>query len=158
LPWLQRRQVAVASVNAIATIVSPSATIALAPSPAGVAVPSVSWIEVSLWIVLAGIVLRLARMGYRMIRLRRVRRSGRIALAGDVHDELQKGLGTRAEIRYVGDGQPVTFGVWRPVVLLPERLMSHSPEIQRAVLVHELLHVRRRDWIWVMGEELVRAV
>jgi len=43
-------------------------------------------------------------------------------------------------------------------VLLPESLTSHPPEIQRAVLSHELLHVKRRDWIWVMAEEVLRAV
>ena len=27
-------------------------------------------------------------------------------------------------------------------------------ERRRAILCHELLHVRRRDWFWVIGEEL----
>jgi TonB family protein len=118
----------------------------------------VSWIEIAWWIVLAGIVFRLARMAFGVVRLTRFRRSGRLAPASADHEELQRALGTRAEIRYVRDGQPVTCGVWRPVVLLPEHLTSHPPEIQRAVLAHELLHVRRRDWLWVMGEEVVRAV
>jgi protein TonB len=37
-------------------------------------------------------------------------------------------------------------------------LLSQPPEIQRAVVSHELLHVSRRDWTWVVGEELLRAV
>src|SRR4029077_12839448 len=91
-------------------------------------------------------------------RLSRVRRSGRLAPASLEHDELQRALGTRADIRYVRHGQPVTCGVWRAVVLLPEQLTSQPPDIQRAVLVHELLHVKRRDWLWVLGEEMLRAV
>jgi protein TonB len=43
-------------------------------------------------------------------------------------------------------------------VLLPENVTSHPEEIQRAVLAHELLHVKRRDWIWVIGEEVLRSV
>src|SRR6185436_14034585 len=68
-------------------------------------------------------------------------------------------LGTRATIRIVpGLKQPVTFGVVRPVVLLPDTLERHSLDIQRAVLAHELLHVQRHDWAWILVEEVVRAV
>ena len=59
---------------------------------------------------------------------------------------------TRAPtIRYVAAlGQPVTFGFRRPVVLLPESLREQPAPIQRAVLAHELWHVRRRDWMWTV--------
>jgi TonB family protein len=71
---------------------------------------------------------------------------------------VQQLVRTRAEVRYVPSGQPVTFGFVRPVVLLPERLRSQSEDIQRVVLCHELFHVRRRDWLWVVAEEIVKAV
>ena len=36
---------------------------------------------------------------------------------------------------------------------------QRSPRtIQQVVLCHELFHVRRRDWIWVVAEEIVKAV
>ncbi len=42
--------------------------------------------------------------------------------------------------------EPGVFGVWRPVLLLPEGIMSHlTPEQLDAILVHEFCHVRRRD-------------
>ena len=41
--------------------------------------------------------------------------------------------------------------------LLPETLRRHPDAVRRAVLVHELWHVRRRDWLWVVIEEVVRA-
>jgi hypothetical protein len=93
----------------MATMGFPSTTVALA-SPAGATTTAsnVPWIEVVLWIVLAGIVFRLARIGYGVIRLRELRRSGRVALATAEHDEFQRTLGTSAEIRYVAGGQPVT--------------------------------------------------
>jgi TonB family protein len=159
LPWLQPRQVGVASVTTIATIAFPSTTVALeSPAGATTTASNVPWIEVALWIVLAGIVFRLARIGYGLVRLRELRRSGRVAPATAGHDELQRTLGTHADIRYVPGGQPVTCGAWRAVVLLPESLTSQPAEIQRAVVTHELLHVKRRDWVWMMGEEALRAV
>ncbi|MBA2303227.1 MAG: M56 family metallopeptidase [Acidobacteria bacterium] len=54
--------------------------------------------------------------------------------------------------------QPVTFGVARPVVLLPETLRMKSLGVRRAVLAHELWHVRRRDWLWSLSEEILRAM
>jgi len=53
---------------------------------------------------------------------------------------------------------PVTFGVLRPVVLLPARFPELDPAIQEAILRHELTHVRRRDWLFTVGEEIVRTV
>lgn len=41
---------------------------------------------------------------------------------------------------------PVTFGIWRPVVLIPPALCQkcHSLELQ-AVLLHEIAHIHRQD-------------
>jgi TonB family protein len=55
-------------------------------------------------------------------------------------------------------GQPTTFGFLHPVVLLPASLRNLPDDIQRAVMAHELWHVRRRDWAWVLAEEFVRSV
>jgi bla regulator protein blaR1 len=42
--------------------------------------------------------------------------------------------------------EPGIFGIYRPVLLLPEGIMERlSPEQLRAILAHELCHVRRRD-------------
>jgi len=53
---------------------------------------------------------------------------------------------------------PVTFGLRRPVVLLPVSYASLDESEQVAVVCHELLHVRRRDWLHTVAEEVVRAV
>ena len=44
---------------------------------------------------------------------------------------------------------PAVCGLFRPVILLPRSLAEHLPPAQlRAVLLHELLHLRRGD-VWV---------
>jgi TonB family protein len=122
-------------------------------SPFGALAP---WL---LLILISGAAGRATWMTAGVIRLRRLRAAGTSAPDSAEHDELQNLIGARANIRQVhGLGQPVTFGVRRPVVLLPDSLLELPAGIQRAVLAHELWHVRRRDWFWVVAEELLRAV
>ena len=122
-----------------------------------------SMIESRLWmpalaIVLAGGVF--GRLGWLLAglwRLQKLRGAGETA-AGDEHSDLQRVIGTTAELRYVsGLEQPLTFGFRRPVVLLPGGLRQMTPPIQRAVVAHELWHVRRFDWVWTVAEEAVRS-
>lgn len=110
-------------------------------------------------ILMMGALARLAWVGAGIVRLRALRRAGEVASANAEQDDLQRTIGARATIRYVRRlGQPVTFGFRHPVVLLPESLLGQHPSIQRAVLAHELWHVRRRDWMWTVIEEALRAV
>jgi hypothetical protein len=53
---------------------------------------------------------------------------------------------------------PVTFGVLRPSILVPGHFAAAPKCQQLAIVTHELHHVARRDWIWVLGEEVVRAI
>ncbi len=49
---------------------------------------------------------------------------------------------------------PVMLGWLTPVVLLPESFLSLEEEAQCGIACHELLHVRRHDWLVTMLEEL----
>src|SRR5687767_1566127 len=118
-----------------------------------------NWTRVVTAILVAGMVLRFLWVGAGVLCLRRLRGLGRSARdEEDVH-ELQMTLGTTADVRYVsGLRQPATFGVRRPVVLLPERLREEEPPVRLALVTHELLHVQRRDWVWVLCEEVFLAI
>lgn len=64
-----------------------------------------------------------------------------------------------ADLRVSPDiSSPVTFGFRKPVVLLPPTFPALAPAQQEAVLCHEVLHVRRHDWLFTLAEELLRAV
>jgi TonB family protein len=53
---------------------------------------------------------------------------------------------------------PITFGLRNPVVVFPPAIASLEPSVQHAIACHELLHVRRRDWIFQVLEEGVRTI
>ena len=77
----------------------------------------------------------------------------------DVCGDLQRVMQVEADVRWVDTvRQPVTFGLRRPVVLLPSSLGALPADVCRAVVAHELWHVRRRDWAWVIVEETLRSV
>jgi TonB family protein len=156
LPWLQGRHVvpaATATSDFTAVLIS-------APMNADTTVtPGFPWIAVLGTCLVLGIAMRGMWIVLGLLRLERLRTAGSVLPWQKDHDDLQHMLGTRAEIRYVVDiRQPVTFGARRPVVLLPDSLRTHPLHVQRAVLSHELIHVQRRDWIWLVAEEIVRAV
>ena len=53
---------------------------------------------------------------------------------------------------------PVMLGWLAPVVLLPESFLELGEEAQCGVACHELLHVRRHDWLITVLEELAGAL
>ena len=104
-----------------------------------------------------GALARLLWLGLGLWRLQWLRRLGETAV-GEEYTDLANTIGAGAEMRYVaGLGQPLTFGFHRPLILLPESLRGLPENIRRAVVAHELWHVRRRDWIFMIAEEAVRA-
>jgi protein TonB len=156
LPWAQNPRSAPATGDALVASESTSAGV---PGDVNVvpADASVDWWPLIMPVLTVGAALRLGWLGIGGYRLRRLRRSGERAQDGE-HDALQAALGTRADIRYSPlVGQPVTFGLRSPVVLLPLRLRDHPAATRDAVLTHELVHVRRGDWASVIVEETVRA-
>ncbi|HEY7389998.1 MAG TPA: M56 family metallopeptidase [Bryobacteraceae bacterium] len=123
-------------------------TVMLATRAVGAAHHLPSLREALLWLIAAGIVLRLGWLGLGLWRLARYRRHSRP-------------FGTRGGAKLLlseAITSPVTFGVLRPVVLLPARFPEFDPVTREAILCHELLHVRRRDWLYTLAEEMVRVV
>jgi TonB family protein len=134
-------------------------SIALAGAPSIAAPPETfDWWTIVLALLCAGTSVRLTWTIVGAARLARLRRAGVVAPQHE-HGELRARVGRRAEIRYVDAvRQPVTFGVYRPVVLLPSALRDQPMDVREAVVAHELSHVRRFDALWVIVEEAIRAV
>ena len=64
-------------------------------------------------------------------------------------DELvgQLGIKRRVSLLRCQVEMPLTWGIIRPQVLIPADAESWSTDQQRAVLLHELAHVQRWDWL-----------
>jgi bla regulator protein blaR1 len=57
------------------------------------------------------------------------------------------------------DLEPGVFGIWRPVLLLPESIAARlTPSQLEAILIHELCHVRRRDNLAASVHMLVESL
>jgi beta-lactamase regulating signal transducer with metallopeptidase domain len=89
----------------------------------------------------------------RTVRFRRRLARGRPAprpLTGLVADMAERlGIRPPATLIIPGLGSPMVWGLGRPVLLWPAALVGRlSQDCQRAVIVHELAHLRRRDhWV-----------
>jgi len=69
-------------------------------------------------------------------------------------ETLQRRTGAVADFRVSPDVPgPVTFGFFRPVILMPENCMLND-----SIACHELVHVRRRDWLFTVVEECILSV
>ncbi|HUG82466.1 MAG TPA: M56 family metallopeptidase [Bryobacterales bacterium] len=133
-------------------VAAPGFTLAVSSAAAGHAVQGYSWATIAWALLAAGAVTRLSLLGLGLLRLRRLRAGARpMPEAGQGSPEVAVCLSPDV------DG-PVTFGWRRPVVLLPESFVESDADTRRAVLTHELIHVERRDWVWTVGEELVRGL
>ena len=130
-----------------------SASTAAAAAPA-----SLPWAEALAAVLLAGVLVRAWILARGLRRLAGLRRR---ALPWDdpgLLAEIQGLWGPPAQFLLSGEVQiPATFGLRRPVVVLPAAFTQLPREQQRYALCHELWHVRRHDWAWAVGEEALRA-
>jgi TonB family protein len=118
------------------------------PSPRRSLPPS----EIALLLLGAGALVRLSWLAAGLGRLRQYRRHSQPL-------EPVSSWSVEADLRLSGDvASPVTFGLRKPVVLLPARFPEFGAPMREAILCHEILHVRRRDWLFAVVEEMVRAV
>jgi protein TonB len=114
-----------------------------------------TWALVVLW--LGGVLLRTGWLGIGLHRLRTWRRRG-----APVHDAALEWARVAVPVEATclaseDARQPITWGVRRPVVLVPASLAARPTEQRQAVYVHELLHVARGDMRWVWTEEAFRT-
>jgi TonB family protein len=87
--------------------------------------------------------LLLLRWGAGVLRLFRITRQARSAGLVRVSSRIQT---------------PMTWGVFRPVILVPEYVEDWSAEQRDMVIRHERAHIERRDWLWQGFAQVMTAV
>jgi beta-lactamase regulating signal transducer with metallopeptidase domain len=96
------------------------------------------------------VLFRLILGGFTIRRLARHSTKVDVAAWTDIVDDLKATFGLRRPVTLRISAQtipPMTWGVFRPVVLLPATAAGWSSNRRRLVLAHELAHVKRGDGI-----------
>jgi TonB family protein len=127
----------------------------LALAPAGIDAAAIV-----LAVIAVGIIARLGWLALGLIRLRSiVSHASADQFLAVAAEDLTQSLGVNAALR-ISDAVegPATVGVRQPVILIPRSMLQMPAAVQRAVLCHELLHVKHRDWIHTIVEEVWCAV
>jgi TonB family protein len=146
-PWKRPLDVALVQSAPVALTIPAVAVSRVPPT-------STAWgFEQLAMLLAAGAAFRLVWVAAGLLRLARIRKHARPLQTPPV------AFGGSASW-YVSDQVtgPVTFGWLRPSILLPARMSELPPSAQEAIASHELFHVHRRDWLFVMAEELIRSV
>jgi TonB family protein len=146
-PWADEHPDVIASSFTVVSTSTPVAAIA----PSGIDLS-----RVVLLVLAAGIAARLLWIGIGLIKLRAI-----VAHATPddsltaLTNELAATLGVSAAAMVSGDlDSPATIGLRHPLVLVPRRALAMPPRVQRAIVCHELVHVKRRDWVQTLAEEI----
>jgi TonB family protein len=127
----------------------PAMTAGSAEGSRGMAFPVVGII---LLLVGAGAAVRFGILGLGLLRLQRYRRNS--TFVPGAFDDLQRRLGVFADVQVSAEVTgPVTFGFLRPVILLPEACLEDE-----SIACHELVHVRRHDWLFTVIEECILSL
>lgn len=121
------------------------------------ATPSATWLAVLAMVWLAGSISFFGRWGRQRRALRALVAGGRPVegLVARRLKVLQDRTGLRRRVEVVASEdirEPAVWGVFRPVLLLPRGVEEHlTDEELDAVLLHELVHVRRWDNLVATG-------
>jgi beta-lactamase regulating signal transducer with metallopeptidase domain len=110
-------------------------------------------------VLLLGAALQLLRLTAALVELRALGRRARALEPPPWLRALRDEVAPRARFAVSDRTQtPSTFGLRRPLILLPSGFESAARERQAQIALHELLHVRHGDWLAVLLEELLEAV
>lgn len=113
--------------------------------------PAASLAKLTAYTLMAGTLVRFAFLLLGFHRLRRYRRESQPVASAAL--DLRTRMSVNAEIRMLDTiPGPVTFGLFRPVIIVPSRWIENE-----SILCHELVHVRRKDWLIHAVEECIRA-
>ena len=156
LPVLPAVQVAPADVGVLGTAVASEAVAAVARADV------VGRLAATIWLV--GVVASVAVLLVGLARLRWLRASSRRVTDGPWNrlcTDLARSCGLNRRVDLLFGPHPGLVATWgwrRPAVLLPEAATAWSAERMRVVLLHELAHARRGDWMLQMVAEALRCV
>jgi len=127
------------------------------PKPAATPIP---WTKFILWTLASGIAARFIFLLAGLFQIRRFRIASMPLYP--VPEPVQAAAAlTHADALFCISAEtrgPVMLGWLAPIILLPEAFLALGEEAQCGIACHELLHVRRHDWLVTMFEEIAGAI
>jgi beta-lactamase regulating signal transducer with metallopeptidase domain len=153
-------------ISAVPPDAGPSSAEAVLPAPAAVAsvtpgssMTSAAWVRL-VWAAVG--LLAFAPVGVSVWRFRTIRRGGRAWAEGSARlNALVREAGMRRPVALRLHDEivaPIAGGLLRPVIVLPADAVTWSETQVGNALVHELEHVRRRDWLVHLGARSICAL
>lgn len=135
-----------------------------ASSASSATVSSVDWGRVAGWMWIAGAAFSLLVLGAGFARLAWISARSKPITNGrwaEIASDLCRQAALRRRVRLLNSDQStllVTWGVFRPDIILPRGALSWSDDRIRVVLLHELAHISRGDWATQIVAECLRSV
>lgn len=116
-------------------------------------------------VYIAGLLLMLLRFAVNLVQVQRLRKTG-VSYAGhqwnDFVKEWRKRMGIVQPVKLFLSGRvsvPMVIGALKPVILLPIATINHlSTEQVEAILLHELAHIRRRDYLLNIFQTIIETI
>ncbi|MEE8583309.1 MAG: M56 family metallopeptidase [Acidobacteriota bacterium] len=124
------------------------------------AAAGLSWQSWAVVLLALGAGLRLGWLALGLYRLRLLRANAeRLGTLPEQAELFCRQFGVRPGFYLSSDIEaPATFGLFRSHVVLPRTFTNLKKGQQRSILCHELLHLKRRDWPFVLAEEFIKSL
>lgn len=119
-----------------------------------------SWVAAVYLVGVGGVLLQVVGGRWRLARVAR----GAVAVPTQWMSELERArvvCGVERPVRLlVTDAvvSPMTWGIWRPVLILSAEAHRWTSEQRYLAILHEMLHVRANDSAWALAGRIMRAV
>ncbi len=126
---------------AIAAVeVAPNTPVTPSPQPAGWLIP--------LWLCGAAAILLRSLLGH--VRIQQSLRRARAVPNTELPRHVELRISSETDV-------PLSYGLFRPVIILPAQSDGWSEDRRAVVLLHELTHIRRLDSLWCLVSQLACA-
>ncbi|RPD41639.1 M56 family metallopeptidase [Chitinophaga barathri] len=124
-----------------------------------------SYFPILVAVYIIGVSVMTIKLCLDLSQLRQVRQQG-VTPMGKAWDQHLRGLGMRLGITkkvqlFISDHLqvPVMIGFLKPVILLPAAMVNNlSPEQLEAILLHELAHIKRNDYLLNIFQSIVETI